>query len=191
MRKVIHYLSLAVFTNCYPSYQIRPVPWITEDAIHFLEEFLDSNENARVLEFGCGASTIWLAQRTKNLVSIEHDHQWYQIISNELKKNEKCYNVNLILKNTPYNSVCKTFPDGYFDLILIDGRNRKRCLQSSKRILKKGGILMLDNAERSWYQCAIKQLLSSWQFHRTIQTKPDSCNFWYENWQTNWWIKPH
>lgn len=191
VKRAIIICIISVFFNTHlQSFSIRPVPWITEEAIQFLELFLERVPNARVLEFGCGASTLWLAQRTAHLVSIEHNGEWYAIIEEHLK-NTALYNpVNLILYPQPYAQLCQQFPDEYFDLVLVDGRNRKACIMESIRTLKKGGVLMLDNAERSWYHPVIETYLKTWFFTKTTQTKPDSCGFWYPNWQTNWWTKP-
>lgn len=171
-------------------FDLRPVPWITEEAISFLESFLSKNPEARVLEFGMGASTVWIAKRTPHLVSVEHSDKWYDFIINELTINTECYSVEAYLRNRPYSNICTLFSDNYFDLVLVDGRNRKACMRDAVRVLKPGGVMMLDNAERKWYQSAIQKLFKGWQFHRTIQNKPDSCDFFYKNWQTNWWIKP-
>lgn len=43
------------------------------------------------------------------------------------------------------------YPDGYFDLILVDGRARPSCILHSIPKLKSGGLLVVDNAERSYY----------------------------------------
>ena len=60
---------------------IRPVPWLTEGAIEFLEQYLTEHPSAKILEFGTGASTIWFAKRTPNLYSIEHDPSWFTLIN--------------------------------------------------------------------------------------------------------------
>jgi predicted O-methyltransferase YrrM len=192
MKKSVPFFFVTVFLCFIPLFatDLRDVPWLTEDAIKFLETFLQTKKNAKILEFGSGASTIWFAKRTKNLVSVEHDPQWFKTVQNKLKADKTDQNVQLIFKKKPYHTVCDMFPDGNFDLILIDGRNRKSCILYSLRIVKQGGILMLDNAERPYYQCVISEHLKNWHAYKTIQTKPDSCGFWYHNWQTNWWIKP-
>ena len=46
---------------------MRASPWLTEKSIEFLNDFLISNDKI-VLEFGMGASTIWLSQRCKFLM---------------------------------------------------------------------------------------------------------------------------
>ena len=173
---------LSLFAN------LRPVPWLTEGAISFLECYLEEHTNARILEFGSGASTVWFVRRTKNLISIEHDTSWHRLVKETIDKGFN-YGAKLILLPKPYYHVTNLFPDEYFDLILVDGRNRKGCILHSVRTLKKGGILMLDNSERPYYKKAI-DLLKGWEEFSFKQNRPDSCNFFYPNWTTSWWIKP-
>ncbi len=42
-----------------------------------------------------------------------------------------------------------------FDLILIDGRKRRRCLLEASRLLAPGGATVLHDAWREYYQCAL------------------------------------
>jgi predicted O-methyltransferase YrrM len=53
-------------------FAVRPIPSICEGSIEFLETYFEENENPKVLEFGSGASTVWMAKRTTNLYSLEH-----------------------------------------------------------------------------------------------------------------------
>lgn len=58
-----------------------PVPWITYPAIKVLESIVKSD--FRVLEYGSGNSSRWWRPRVAQLVSVEHDPEWYQAISRE------------------------------------------------------------------------------------------------------------
>lgn len=169
--------------------KLRQTPWLTEDAIAFLEAFLYQRPDAKILEFGTGSSTLWLAKRTKNLTSIEHDQNWFAAITQKLEKENLLKNVNYIIYPRPYYSLCDYLPDNNYDLIIVDGRNRKGCIANAIKLLKSGGILMLDNAERPYYQ-DVFSLMSQWPMFITEQTKPDKENFWYRGWITRWWVKP-
>lgn len=50
-----------------------------------------------------------------------------------------------------YATSIDQYPDHYFDVVLVDGRSRPSCLHHSKNKVKKGGLLILDNAERTYY----------------------------------------
>ena len=166
---------------------IRDYPWLTKDAIIFLTIFLKENPNAQILEFGSGASTIWFAKHTNFLTSIEHDEEWYHKVKSQLIL-DNCYPVDYRLIEENYYIAPITFPNEHFDLILIDGQTRMKCINNSLPKLKKAGILMLDNAERHSYAKAY-ELLKDWQLFKSIQTEPEE-NDSYPEKQTNWWLKP-
>lgn len=57
----------------------------------------------------------------------------------------------------------KATHDGSFDFISIDGRGRVACFPRALQLLKPvGGILVLDNAERSYYRAGIDQVPRHW-----------------------------
>jgi hypothetical protein len=43
-----------------------------------------------------------------------------------------------------------------FDIVVVDGRKRRRCLLEASRLLSDGGIAILHDAWRSYYQCAFE-----------------------------------
>ena len=186
-RKGVFFLFLVLIIFGYSD--IRPVPWLTEGAISFLEDFLTKNPSAKVLEFGSGASTIWFAKKKVKLFSVEHNLKWYNKINNILQNDPSCAPIQYFFRPRPYYTICETFPDEFFDLILVDGRNRKGCIYFSLPKLKKGGVLMLDNAERPYY-FSVYNYMAEWKKFNAFQKKPDQCNFYYSKWLTSWWIKP-
>lgn len=169
--------------------KLRPIPWVTDKAVSFLTDYMEKNPDARVLEFGSGASTVWFSKRTENLVSVEHDKYWYDRVRNILEEDDCCNPVNYILKRQQYYNVCNDFPDEFFDLILVDGKHRFKCINRSIRVLKKGGILMIDNAEMKGIKMGLK-LLKEWKGVKTRQKGKDSVGFTYPRWETHWYIKP-
>lgn len=166
---------------------MRTIPWITKDAIIFLNSLDLSNYN--ILEFGMGGSTIYFASRCKHLISIEHDSNWYKNVNKYLVDNTMDKNVQSYLKQRPYNTICETLTNIKFDLIFIDGRDRVECAKSSIKLLSDHGIIMLDNAERERYS-EIYDLLKDFKFFKTVQLEPDEYDGSFSvNWQTNWWTK--
>ena len=65
----------------------EPVPWFTYSATEWLEQFapLDS----RVLEVGCGASTVWWLRRGGSVVGVETDSVWVDRIQAQLTETER------------------------------------------------------------------------------------------------------
>ena len=190
MKRLLSLLILVVsVVHCSVSNapKLRSVPWLTQRAIEIIEEYLERTPHAKILEFGSGASTVWFAKRTPNLYSVEDNEKWHGIISNYLE--EKNLKVNYFLRPRPYYSICDEFAEGFFDMILVDGRNRKGCIAHSLKLLKPGGTLVLDNSERKRY-FAVFPLLDSWKSIITKQKGPDSEGFCYRGWETRFWTKP-
>ncbi|MDE5069857.1 MAG: glycosyltransferase family 2 protein, partial [Trichodesmium sp. St4_bin8_1] len=186
-----NWLIQAVFADetripigCIQSYQekslnVRKTPLITKKAIEFLEKFFQEKPHAKVLEFGSGASTIWLSKLTQNLTSIEHDARWFQEVKNQIQLQKNCHPVDIQLLARPYHKICEKFAEESFDLIIVDGRDRMKCFEASIKLLKPGGILMLDDAQRGKYKQA-QDLLQDWQLTKTVSNPR----------HTYWWEKP-
>lgn len=135
-------------------------PWITRDAITFLEKIL--TKDTVMIEYGCGTSTAWYAQRVKHLTSIEHDKGWYDRVYKYLQfKNIKNVDLRCIDIRNGYIEAIDNM--GKFDIISVDGRRRSECIMHSCDHVNIGGYLLLDNAERNRYQDAIKNHLGKWK----------------------------
>ena len=129
---------------------INPVPWMHPAAVAYLETIL--RPDMVVIEHGSGNGTLWLLDRVKAVYSYEHDEKW----RNTIFKFAKGRNVNIFLQSTP--------PEyGNADLLLIDGLGNMRPVWMSKAefLVKPGGVIVLDNAEREQYQAARESLLRS------------------------------
>ncbi|MDF1550349.1 MAG: hypothetical protein P1P88_21165, partial [Bacteroidales bacterium] len=79
-----------------------PIPWYSYSAIDFLSGRL--NNQMKIFEFGSGNSTIWFATRTKNVVAVEHDLNWFKAIKSSMSSN-----VDIRYKSLIYNGeYCRT-----------------------------------------------------------------------------------
>lgn len=127
--------------------KLRATPWITDNAFFKMRDYISVKKNVRVLEFGAGASTVWFDKNADvaEIISVEHNEEWFQILSKELSAKTK---LNFLPQ--PYNTICNDLT-GLFDVIVVDGRNRNRCFKSSIELLKSGGVLVFDNTERKYY----------------------------------------
>ena len=135
-------------------------PWLTRGAITFLEKII--TKDMITIEYGCGTSTSWYAQRVKYLTSIEHDKGWYDKVCKYLQFKD-IKNVNI-----KHMDICNGYIEaidnmGKFDFISIDGRRRSDCIMHSHSHINVGGYLLLDNAERDQYQEVIESYLKGWK----------------------------
>lgn len=151
------------------------LPWWTYAAIDAIEVHLASfGGEARVFEYGAGASTVWLAKRSRSVHSVEHDMAFAQ----EMQPVFAAF-ANISLEVVPpvpdgdvrgavrskrkgyahcsfdaYTQAIAGSP-GSYDLIIIDGRARNACLAQALGRLSERGILLFDNSDREEYRSAI------------------------------------
>ena len=121
---------------------IGDTPWMHPAAVLYLESLL--TPDMTVLEHGCGASTKWFAKRVEHVTAVDNDSDWIAGLALETKD---FHNIRLI----PLDSVIKTVDP--VDLLMIDGYNHDRpaWMMEADRLVKPGGIIVLDNAERKHY----------------------------------------
>jgi len=163
------------------------VPWWTFRAIEEVERHLAARRGmARVFEFGSGASTVWLARRSAEVHSVEHDATF----ADQMLDAARSSGARLLVvpatpsdrPNTPskrrghegldFSRYVATIDDvgGLFDLIVIDGRARTAALQRSVHHLAPGGLVVFDDAWRVRYRPAMSS--SSLAFTRTVGLAP-------------------
>mgnify|MGYP001241821447 CR=1 FL=1 len=137
------------------------IPWWNVAATCKVEEFLRSRPKARVFEFGSGASTIWLARRSGQVTSVEHNAVWANALESSLASHSNvkllraAYDASGNLADQPY--VNAITGDGLYDLIVIDGRLRTACLAAAIPMLQPHGIILFDDSGRSRYRRAINE----------------------------------
>jgi predicted O-methyltransferase YrrM len=125
----------------------RPqMPWIAYSSIDYLKTFL--NKRSRVLEFGSGMSTIWYAEQAGEVFSVENYKPWYDKISKIIESKGIS---NITYKFTDSESEYSTFMSDDtkgFDLVMVDGSCRSKCVSHASKLVKPGGILYLDNSDK-------------------------------------------
>lgn len=187
-------------------------PWITFDAIQYLKEKVRPGH--KIFEFGGGGSTLFFLKRCHEVVTVEHDAKWFlllkQLVENkhleswagQLIEPEKGDLVESPSASNPdhyssggtkgvnykkYASLIDSYPDGYFDIVLVDGRSRPACIKHAAPKLRKGGLIVLDNADRSYYLgSAVKEILG--EYSLVLSTKGASPYVPFFT-QTNIWKK--
>ena len=154
------------------------VPWWSYKAIDEVSAILDRTENARVFEYGAGASTVWLARRAASVTSIEHHAGWHARVRQHLDTMTGLAPVDLRLVEpdatkaddpiyasrksgevgqnfATYAKSIELSGDAPFDVIVIDGRARQACLKHAASALAPNGVIVFDNSHRRRYRTAI------------------------------------
>ena len=158
------------------------LPWWSIGAIREMEKHLDGNQ--RVFEWGSGGSSLFMANRSKQVTTVEQDVEWHTKIL-MLIRTQKIDNLDVLAReinlggkeaflNCPYAKAL----DSTYDVIIIDGEDhfgpdsnwsaRETCFAlAEKWIDPKDGIIVVDD---SWRYPAIRQTTNAKQIviHESI-----------------------
>lgn len=162
-------------------------PWITYPVIDQLDSFL--KPTMRVFEYGGGGSTLFFLDHAHEVVTVEHNQDWFNRLASMLTEQEKArWNGNFLpgeiavgkslnpadphqygsadpeYKNRQFQSYASyidQFPLDYFDLVLVDGRARPSCILHAIPRIKPGGWLIVDNSDRAYYFEQVASLLQA------------------------------
>lgn len=132
----------------------QPIPWFTYPAIDFLDAVV--RPHWRVFEWGSGHSTRWWAQRVKQVIAVESEPKWYQEINAPLAE---LSNVELVLREQEdaYVGMLAAQAETAFDVVVVDGKHRQRCLHSVLEHADRVRLLIVDNADRASLSPALQQ----------------------------------
>ena len=121
-------------------------PWISYSSVDYLKKML--TKDSRVLEFGSGMSTIWYSRYAGEVFSVEDYLPWYNKMTEIFQnKNVKNITYKFVDNEQDYSTFMSEDKLG-FDLIMVDGSYRSKCILESTKLLRPGGILYLDNSDK-------------------------------------------
>jgi hypothetical protein len=151
---------------------ILETPWWTLRAGREVKGFLDATPHARALEWGSGASTVWLGSLCESVVSIESDPAWADMVKGSVGDHVGILTPAIPRRTHPsavrsrrwgfqhldftdyVNAVDQV--EGKFHLIVIDGRAREACFERALPRLAPGGMILFDNTNRRRYRRALR-----------------------------------
>ena len=167
-------------------------PWMSRESINFIYPKISKMKNKNLLEFGCGSSTAWFLKMLNcNVTSVEHDKYWLDSVKQKIPEHLQ-NNWTPVFKPPVFFGECKGsgdefFYDDYvhsiddmekFDIIIVDGRARSHCILNSINKLNKGGLFIVDNAERHFYKKAIDKIPMKW-FKYSFPCPVDTTIVWH------------
>lgn len=154
-------------------------PWMTFQAVAFLDKKVKPSD--AIFEYGGGGSTMFFLKKGASVKTVENDSSWYDLLVKNIQATnfgdrwagylkipetatterigdfadpDSYMSSSDQFKNFVFTSYVKTidlFNDSSFDFVVIDGRARPSCIMHSANKVKKGGYLVLDNADRGHY----------------------------------------
>ena len=148
-------------------------PWWPYDAVSWVAAHLPAG--ARVFEYGGGGSTLWLHDRGAAVTVAEHHAGWHRQLAEALPGSVRLLLVPPQSEGSVTSAVEPGFfddyvaaidgePDGSLDLVIVDGRARVECARRAMPKVKPGGMLLLDDTERSRYRATV-EMLAGWGRH--------------------------
>jgi hypothetical protein len=135
----------------------NPIPWNTYPFIRFIEPRLKKDFN--VFEYGCGNSTLWYARRVKSIKSVEHDKMWFDLITKKLPEN--CSIIFHELEEDGAYAKEIMNDDIFYNIVIIDGRDRNNCALYAVEKLTGDGVIVFDNTQLVEYTQSINTLLEN------------------------------
>ena len=170
------------------------VPWWPFVAADAVAERLP--DGARVFEYGGGGSTLWLQDCGANVTAVEHDVDWHRVLQERAPAADVILQVPSQEGSVPtavhpgqyfdeYVTTISGFPDASFDIVIVDGRARVACGLAAMPKVRPGGMLLLDDSDRSKY-AGLRGALVGWFRTDYRGLKPGGgppC-------QTSVWIRP-
>lgn len=141
------------------SIKLEEGPMMEPCEVAALRELLTTRQPRRVLEWGSGGSTLtWPVEFPEiEWWTLEHNRQYYDTLRERVPGNVHF----LHLCFPEYHDIG---PDefGLFDLIIVDGRQRVKCLSAARDLLTSGGVVVLHDSSRERYRPA-------WSYYRTAR----------------------
>jgi len=152
LRRSVGYLrTLGWFESVHAAMAIdregNPIPWFTYPSIAFLEPRVERRH--RVFEYGSGNSTLWWSVRAGRVASCEHDERWYRLMREKLP--EEVVYLHRELEDGAYAGAILESGER-FHIVVIDGRDRVRCVRRSLEALEPDGVFLWDNSDREAYR---------------------------------------
>lgn len=125
--------------------------WLPFRVISVLEQHL--GPTSRVFEYGGGGSTVWFADRAGMVVTVEHDDDWFPILRDAVANLDQVAVLHRTAEGNygGYVGAIDDFDDDSFDVVVVDGRERVRCLREAMPKVRPGGLLILDDSDRPRY----------------------------------------
>ena len=120
--------------------------------IEAMARVIEEHRPERVLEYGAGASSTYWPQRypfIKIWVAVEHQIEWALMVADQ-----HIDNVLVILTGNNSEDTYIDPPETMvpFDMIIVDGVLREKCIEQSHHWLAPSGVVLLHDADRPGMQ---------------------------------------
>lgn len=141
--------------------EIRCGFWLHPAAALYFESLLRPEQD--VIEHGCGGSTLYIASKVRNVYAFDSDTGWMEKVLSVSPAN-----VTLFTDRDPFSIPQRC------DILFIDGdrKTRGRWIKAAPQLVRRGGIVVLDNANRPEYEDERQYLQSVARHYITLTVNP-------------------
>jgi predicted O-methyltransferase YrrM len=135
--------------------QGNAIPWYAYPFVEFIKGRLQPEMS--VFEYGAGYSTLFYSSKVRQVISVETDQDWIKLLEKMIAKHDiKNVEVCHFDTATPgvgveYRNFITKF-NKKFDIIVVDAEYRNECLTNTIDKLTGGGVIILDDSERTEYE---------------------------------------
>jgi predicted O-methyltransferase YrrM len=128
----------------------------------------------QVFEWGGGGSTLFFLNKGCRVTTVESSDDWVEQLEarvrelgGDARSRWELRHVPVIDNDDPAISdyVDQVTINGPWDLVMVDGWSRFRCLQEGLHHVKKGGVLVLDNANQKQF-VTVPEVMRAWERHK-------------------------
>lgn len=177
-------------------------PWYTHGVLDKIAQW-DLSDKI-IMEWGLGASTKWWCKKSKLVIGVDHNLDWYNLVEQDLIANKLIDKANISCINThegdsslqrdkyvyhfDYNNkVIKEFtqfqPVSKIDIAIVDGVHRYECAEYAVKVLKPEILIIYNHQQDYVFMCPkLDELLEGVRMERFIQ--PDHTNHEGNPWAT-------
>lgn len=165
-------------------------PWYVNTAVDKIKTW-DLHDKI-IMEWGMGNSTKWWAIKSKLVLGVDHNYEWFTEVSNDLNANGLIAKANIAYiqthegdNSTQRDKYVKYFeennkiiteqypqfkPVEKIDIAIVDGIHRYECAEYAVKVLKPE-ILIVDNHQQDYiFICPkLDELLEGVRMERYIQ----------------------
>lgn len=148
------------------------LPWIAWPCIDFMSDYVQSTH--RIFEWGGGGSTLFFLKKGCRVTTVESSAEWVreleqqiQTLGPEARSRWDLRFVAIADNNDPaVPEYIGQVEDGApWDLVMVDGWSRLKCLLAGMHHVKSGGVLVLDNANQRQFD-SVPGVMERWERHK-------------------------
>ncbi len=147
------------------------LPWIAWPCIDFMSGYLKPTHN--VFEWGGGGSTLFFLKKGCRVTTVESSAEWVKELEAQVHRLGPDARRRWDLRYVPLSDnddpaiedyIRQVTTGGPWDLVMVDGWSRLKCLHEGLYHVTRGGALVLDNANQKQF-VSVPELMKAWERH--------------------------